>query len=161
MKLYKIKTSKSELLPLIPIVFEDDLTEGEMMLLTDDLGLFSDIALEKHYEPNLLNKLCVGSIYEDQLTENELQFLENTILRNTFWHYDNKFNIGNDVNLKYEKIIKELSILLSEYIKEKYDDKDFEEHTFFGVYDFEYLDQVIEDCEATGLPYFEIHTGEK
>lgn len=158
MKLYKIKTRKSELLPLIPAVFEDDLVEDEMMLLTDDFGLFSEIALEKHYKPNLLKQLYVDSIYKDQITENELQFLENIILRNTFWHYDNTYYVSNDVYSKYEKVIKELSILLSEYIKEEYDDKDHDEFTFFGVYDFEYFDQVIDDCEETGLPYFELHT---
>lgn len=158
MKLYKIKTNKSELLPLIPITFEDDLTEGEMMLLTDDLGLFTSIALNKHYKPNLLKQLYVDSIYEDQLTENELLFLENIILGNTFWHYDNKYYVSSDFYSKYEKVIKGLSILLSEYIKDKYDDKDFEEHTFFGVYDYEYRSEVISDCEETGLPYFEIDT---
>jgi len=157
MKLYKIKTSKSELLQHICSAFGDTFIEGEMMFLTDDLGLFRDVALERHYKPNLLKKLCVGSIYEDQLTEGNFQFLENMILRNIFWNYDNKYDGGNDVNLKYETLIKELSILLSEYIKDKYNDKDFEEHSFFGVYDFEYLDQVIEDCDSTGLPCFELY----
>lgn len=158
MKLYKIKTSKSELLPLIPSVLEEDIPEGEMLLLTDDLSLFASIALEKHYKPEILKQINVDSVYEDQLTEGQLQFLEHYILCNVFWHYDNKYYAPNDVYLKFEKVIKVFSILLSEYIKEEYDDKNHDEFTFFGVYDFEHIDEVIDGCELTGLPCCKIHS---
>lgn len=158
MKLYKIKTSKSELVGLVSDAVEDDLIEGEMMLLTDDLSLFRSIALNKYYNNNLLKEIYIDSVFKEQITEARLFYLERPIIENTFNNYENKpIRVGN-LHLNHKELIHDSSILLSEYIKDKYDDKDFEEHSFFGVYDFEYLDQVIDDCEGTGLPHVEIYT---
>ncbi|EMD80191.1 hypothetical protein C408_1407 [Vibrio diabolicus E0666] len=143
MFIYKIKTNKNELKKAKGLCAEDTDLKSDFFLLTDNLDLFRKIIKTKFNTTELLTELYSDSVYEEQITLEELKSFEKPIFENIFCNQD--FRIEEKEFKKHRSVINQFSIMLTHLIVEKIQKNETEDWSNIGTYPTEYLEDVYQD----------------
>ncbi|MGY6414855.1 hypothetical protein [Vibrio parahaemolyticus] len=143
MFIYKIKTNKNESKQVKSLCEEDTDLKSDFFLLTDNLDLFRKIIKTKFNITELLTELYSDSVYEDQITLEELKSFEKPIFENIFCNQD--FRIEEKEFKKHRSVIHQFSIMLTHLIVEKIQTNETEDWSNIGTYTTEYLEDVYQD----------------
>ncbi|MEZ9399274.1 hypothetical protein AB4218_23190 [Vibrio splendidus] len=149
MYIYKIKTSVSECEKALGWNMDDSWFYDNFILLTDDLNDFRSIIQRRVNDFELISNLYFDSKFEDEITIEELKYIQKPIFENIFCN--DHFKINCEMYSKYECVIRCFSIMLTHLIVESYQDNDEDKWSSIGTYESRYFEEVYQGISESSL----------
>lgn len=149
MYIYKIKTNVSECEEVLGWNMDDSWFYDDFILLTDDLNDFRAIIQRRVNDFELISNLYFDSKFEDEITIEELKYIQKPIFENIFCN--GHFKINCEMYSKYEYVIRCFSMMLTDLIVESYQDNDEEEWSSIGTYESRYFEEVYQDISESSF----------